>query len=199
MKRAIVGILLTACLSGCSSGKRIAKANDALRLERETLKERVSAVEAENAELKAKVSELNQRQEHPLSEEVLSSLPRIASIEIDSLSGIWAKYAGHVAHIVIVPRDGRGRFVQAVGSVEIRVVELGKDNTTPRVLATRTVMPSELRDSFVASLTGLGYSINMDIDEEISSTVVFEVILHDELTGENHEDSLIASSRPYGN
>ena len=119
MKRSLA-LLLIACLAGCNSGKRIAKANDELRLERESLQEQVASLEAENAELKSKNSELNKRLDSPVPEDVLSALPRVATITLGRASAIETDGEVSNAVFLISPTDGKGRFVQCVATVELR-------------------------------------------------------------------------------
>ncbi|MEO0630730.1 MAG: hypothetical protein AAFY46_08370, partial [Planctomycetota bacterium] len=120
MRTAVLALLFSV-LIGCSSGARIAAANDELRSERETQRERIDALEAENAELKAKLAEANARSESPLPEDVIDALPRVAGIELTRFSSIGD---GEVTW-AIKPTDGRGRFVQVVGTLELRAVAVG--------------------------------------------------------------------------
>ncbi len=183
MKRAIVGILLTACLAGCNSGKRIAKANDALRVERETLKEQVTSLEAENAELKSKNSELNRRLESPLPEDVLDALPRVASVSLLRASSIESNEGQPTASFLLQTADGKGRFVQAVASVELRAVELGEQGEDARVIGERLVTPTELRESYASGFGGASYLLRVPLAQTPSSSVALRAVLHDAVTG----------------
>lgn len=176
--------LIVLCLAalGCNSGARIAKANDGLRLEREDQRERIESLEAENAELRAKLSEANARAESPLPEDVVEALPRVASIELTRFSG------SHNGEIVwsIKPTDGRGRFVQAVGTLELRAVSAGE---LPTVLAEAVLSPTELRDALTTGLTGAGYRVTRPIEGDAAGPITLTATLHDHVTGGTHEAS----------
>jgi len=193
MKRAIVAILLTACLAGCSSGKRIAKANDELRLERESLKEQVTLLEAENAELKSKNTELNNRLESPVPEDVLSALPRVAKIAIGRASSIDNDGESTDAVFLISTADGKGRFVQCVATVELRVVEIGEQGSQPRVLGERVVTPEELRESYASGFGGASYLLRVPLDSKPETNVTLRAELHDAITGATHQAERIVS------
>lgn len=200
MKRAIVVILLPVLLvglTGCGSGKRIAKANDALRLERESLKEQVTSLEAENAELSAKVTELSQQREGAPPEDVIAALPRVASIELTRFCSVRTEGGKSEARFFLVPKDGRGRFVQAVGKVIVLVGEYEalSEPLDPEYLARneytepigrQTLNALELRDSFVSGLSGSSYMITLPLTKTPSNDVIFSVRFEDAITGEFH-------------
>lgn len=196
MKRAIVAILLTASLAGCNSGKRIAKANDELRLERESLKEQVASLEAENAELKSKNSELNSRLESPVPEDVLVALPRVANISLGRASAIESDGESAIAVFLISPTDGKGRFVQCVATVELRVVEIGEQGSQPRVLGERVVTPEELRESYASGFGGASYLLRVPLDSKPETNVTLLAELHDAITGATHKAERIVTTAP---
>ncbi|MCA9271933.1 MAG: hypothetical protein KDA31_02690 [Phycisphaerales bacterium] len=199
MKRAIVGILLTACLTGCNSGKRIAKANDALRLERETLKEQVTSLEAENAELKSKNSELNNRLESPIPNDVLAALPRVAKIELTRYCQIEETDDGPVAILYFKTLDGRGRFVQAVGSASASLYQLviPTDPETGNVtgeavlvtLGQIELQPQQLRDQYIEGLGGSAYLARVPLKHMPNELASYSVTLKDSITGATHRDT----------
>ena len=186
MKRSLA-LLLIACLAGCNSGKRIAKANDELRLERESLQEQVASLEAENAELKSKNSELNKRLDSPVPEDVLSALPRVATITLGRASAIETDGEVSNAVFLISPTDGKGRFVQCVATVELRIVEIGEQGSQPRVLGERVVTPEELRESYASGFGGASYLLRVKLDHKPESSVTLRAELHDAITGATHE------------
>jgi len=134
--------LAVLCALGCGSSKRIAKTNDALRIQREDLRERVETLEGENAELHVKIAELMQTGDTELSDDVLAAMPRIASIELSRFSIIWTEGGSSEARFFIVPKDGQGRFVPAVGTLELRVVGTGQPGESPSVLSELVFSPT---------------------------------------------------------
>ncbi len=178
--RALVIIILSCVAIGCSSGERIARANDELRLEREAQRERIEALEAENAELRAKLAEATARAESPLPDDVLEALPRVARIELTRFSTI----DGGSITWAIRPTDGRGRFVQVVGTLEVRAIDAGDQ---PSVLAEAVLTPAELRDAFASGLAGAGYRVSTPIAGAPAGPVTLTATLHDHITGATHE------------
>ncbi len=166
MKRAIVGILLTACLAGCNSGKRIAKANDALRVERETLKEQVTSLEAENAEPRAK-------QRTQSSSGIAAARGCARRAPAWCVSRASSIESNEPADRVVPAPDSRrkGRFVQAVASVELRAVELGEQGEDARVIGERLVTPTELRESYASGFGGASYLLRVPLAQTPSSSV----------------------------
>ncbi len=198
MKRAIVGILLPVLLVsliGCSSGKRIAKANDALRLERESLKEQVTSLEAENAELKSKNSELNNRLDSPLPDDILTALPRVASISLARATTVETQDGAPAAAFLLRTSDGKGRFVQAVASVELRVVEIGEQGDDAAVLGERVVTPTELRESYTSGLGGASYMLRVPLTRTPTTGVALRAVLHDAITGASHSAERVIDAR----
>lgn len=183
MTRATLAAMLTLALAGCSSGKRIAQANDALRLEREALKERVAALEGENAELTSKLSELNARLESPVPEDVLAALPRVASASLLRASGIESREGMSEAVFLLTTADGRGRFVQAVASVELRVIELGEQGQDAEVIGERVVTPTMLRDSYASGFGGPSYLLRVPLSRSPATSTALGAVLHDAVTG----------------
>ena len=181
--RPVAAVVLALTLAGCSSGKRIARTNDALRQERELLREQVESLRAQVAELKTKVSELNAARETPIPDDVLAALPRVAGIMLNRFSTIWTEDDSSEARFFVVPRDGRERFIQAVGSLELRVVAIGRSGEEPRVLAERVVSPTELRDAYAGGLTGPAYVFHLPLDAPPDSSAVLRAVFHDAITG----------------
>lgn len=186
MTRAIAAAILLVCLTGCQSGRRIAKANDALRLERESLKERVSAVEAENAELRAKVSELS-REQSALPDDTLSALPRIASIELTRSSTIWTEGGASEIRFFLVPKDGLGRFVQAVGTLKLRAVVTGSPSEEPSVLIEQDITPTEIRRAYASGIGGAVYLFQIPVPTPPVSSIALRAEFTDALTGVTYQ------------
>ncbi|GAB5496439.1 MAG: hypothetical protein Phyf2KO_15190 [Phycisphaerales bacterium] len=199
MKHALTkaALLLALTATGCSSGARIAKTNDKLRLERETLREQIDRLESENAELKAKVSELSMQNDASPSDEIIAALPRVASIELTRYCSVWTEGGASEARFFLVPTDGRGRFVQAVGKVGVTVAEYGEltepiklagieNNEKIESIGILNLNAIELRDSFVSGLSGSSYMISVPLTKPPSGGVIFSAWFEDAITGKLH-------------
>lgn len=176
--------------AGCGSSDRIAKANDALRLEREAQSERIRTLESDLAETRAKLTEANARLDAPVPQDVLEALPRVASIAIGRLSLIED---GRIV-VFVSPSDGRGRFVQAVGTLEVRAVEISGVGAEPRVLGEAMLSPTQLRDAYVSGLSGTAYRVPIPLAEAPASPVTLAATLHDHLTGATHTAERIVTA-----
>ncbi|MEO1534450.1 MAG: hypothetical protein AAFS11_02675 [Planctomycetota bacterium] len=186
--RSILLVAVACGCFGCSSGARIAATNDSLRLERESQTDRITELEAANAELRAKLAEANARAESPLPDDVIDALPRVAGIELTRFCSIGdgeVKWA-------IKPTDGRGRFVQVVGTLELRAVAVGAE---PSVLAEVVLSPTEVRDAFASGLTGAGYRVSTSFDGDETVPITLTATLHDHVTGATHEASRVVDPR----
>lgn len=177
--RRVVLVMLCLSVVGCGSADRIARANDLLRIERETQDARIASLESELAETRAKLRETNGRLESPVPADVLDALPRVASIEIGRLSLIEPSRA----IVFVTPRDGRGRFVQTVATLEVRVIGLGDE---PGVLSEVRLGPLDLRDAFASGLGGASYRIVAPFADGPTPAVTVTVSLHDHITGTKH-------------
>jgi hypothetical protein len=195
--RAVLVVIL-ACLAGCRiGGGSIEAENDRLRRERHDLIERIADLQAERDELRAKVHELGLRQDPTLPDEALDALPRVAAIEIDSLSGLVPARPDADAHSVrlyIRTLDGRRRFTQAVGTLRVSCELLpppGHDS--PPRTANRTLTPAQVREAYRSGLVGTHYTVELPLAipaEERRGTLVLRAELHDALTGTLHRAHL---------
>lgn len=204
MKHAVTIALLSAfALTGCNSGKRIARANDNLRIEREQLKEQVTALENENAELHVKIAELLQSTDSELSEDVLAAMPRVASIELTRYCSIWTEGGASEARFFVVPKDGMGRFVPAVGKLMLTIAE-GPDGTFEpdsiaknehiEALGTRRLDAIEIRDSFVSGLSGSSYMFQVPLSRTPTRDVIFSLRFEDAITGKYYAVSKLVNA-----
>lgn len=162
--------------------------NDALRRERVDLVERVEQLEGEISELRIKLAEERRVREGLVGEDVLSAIPRVTSISLGRLSGV--NRDGELS-VYISPKDGRGRFVQVVGTLSVRathVPEAGSDRT-PSVLVEDVLPPTGVRESYHDGITGLAYVARLGKPSFAgleSGSILLEATFDDAVTGESH-------------
>jgi hypothetical protein len=178
--RSVALAALALTVQGCGAAGRVSRANDELRLERETLSERVASLEGENAELRAKLAEAG-RQTPP---GLLDAAPRVASVTVSRLSLLEEQPPSAV--VFIAAADGRGRFVQALATLSVRVVDPGADGSQPTLLGGLTIEPAALRDALVSGLAGQGYRVHVPLGAMPAQSALVTVELRDELTGLTH-------------
>ncbi|MEM1330841.1 MAG: hypothetical protein AAGG07_09795 [Planctomycetota bacterium] len=175
--------------AGCSSGARIAKENDRLRLEREALSDRVDSLKSQNAELRARVAELTREVDADAS----AMLPRVASLSLDV--DVLDRGEQQVLRAKVTPRDGRNRFVQAVGSLRADVVRVDADGSSS-VEVSASLDPNALRNSYRSGFGGSGYvvefTVNVPDDAEPGFSRLVRVSFDDAITGLVHEAEALA-------
>lgn len=147
---ALLALVLAGCSARIGGSKGLDEVADDLRAENSELREKLRLAEADRAELRVKLAD---RAGTPQAAEIADATPRLAGIEIDSLSG--QDRAGGWS-IYVTPFDGRRRFLQPVGTLEVRV-----KSADGHTLATRTLSPLELREAYRSSFTGTHYEIEL--------------------------------------
>ena len=162
-----VGACNSAHVGGASAP---AAANDALRSQVLALEDKVRALEAERDELKAKLSEEQRVRAGALSEEVVAAIPRCAGIDIGSLSGFEPADPAKPPTMVVAyidPHDGRGRFVQMVGTLKVAatLTPPAGQQGEPRQLGAITLTPARLRDAYRSGVTGTHYTVEIPLSE----------------------------------
>ncbi len=196
---AALALTLAGCGSATIGGKKgFSTANDQLRARVGSLEDENRLLRAQRDELSAKLAEEQRIREGAIGAEVLAAIPRCAGVEIDSLSGAdpvdpSLPVRGFVLYLR--PFDGQRRFVQIVGAVRAEVVELADraGSQEPRVIASASLTPAQLRDTYRSGLTGTHYEIRLpagDPAQPRSHALLMRVQFDDAITGKAHEATL---------
>ena len=149
-------------------------------------------------------------------------MPRIASIEIDMLSGPVADSqtpAGsdgrRTVAIYVRPLDGRGRFLQATGTLNVEIARLeslgGAAGGTPaagdsassadapaRVLTRATLQPLALREAYRSGFTGTYYVVELSVpaaDLAPPGQLLLRATLEDAVGLSRHDASRVVALR----
>lgn len=194
-----LGVMLCAAAllaTGCRRGPRnFENENDELRRQVVEMTEEIDGLRLERDEAVAKLAEVERMRSwdgEELSEAVRLALPRCAGIEFGLLSGAGDadNLPGFdVLDIYIVPRDGRGRFVQIVGTLEVRADLLPGISEEARFLGSARLGPDELREAYRSGLMGTHYTVRMPLDpviDEKAGSIALSAELTDALTGRVH-------------
>lgn len=209
----LLALMILAPLPSCRVGgvRSVEAENDRLRQEMLDKDKKQRELEGEIAELKVKLAEANQAQgQHP--DEVLQALPRVTSLDVSSLSGFEPNDASAPATTVAVwfeTLDGRGRFVQAVGTVTVSALLLPPtvgdgSNQEPQRIATTTLSPAQLRDAYRSSFTGTHYTAEMKLDQPVergpgrTPSLLVRIEFHDAITGQDLKAERVISPRTLG-
>lgn len=202
---AVAVITLPACRVG---GVRSVEAeNDRLRQEMLDKDKKQRELEGEITELKVKLAEAC-RAQTPLPDDVLHALPRVTSLEVSSLCGFEPTDANVPASAVSVwfeTQDGRGRFVQAVGTVTISALilppKVGDAGPEPQGVAKLTLSPVQLRDAYRSSFTGTHYAAEIKLDQPVergpgrTPSLLVRIEFHDAITGQDLKAERVISPK----
>lgn len=181
----VAPVAVALACAGCTVGgsSTVAAENDRLRREVMQLNEKVAELEGERTELATKLGATG----GGLSVEAVRAMPVVTDLEIGMLSGFAPSDRVTPAtrvDVYVTPRDGRGRFMQAVGT--LRVVATGGGGT----LASATLTPGELREAYRAGIMGTHYTIEMPLSAPVVRDPGPDLVLHvefdDAVTGKTH-------------
>lgn len=206
-------MLAATLLTGCRAGGE--SAGDVLRKQNMELQSQVAQLEKDTSELRAKLAEMVGLKSGGTtkSAEVVEATPRVASIEIDFLSGPTADSSSppqsdrnRTVAIYVKPLDGRGRFIQATGALTVEVsrlvsLESGGQAATDapaKLLASRTLEPLQLRDAYRAGFTGTYYVVEIPVaasDLQPPGQILLRARFADAITGASFEASRIVGLR----
>jgi hypothetical protein len=192
-------VVVVVVLAGCG-GKRVALENDRLRRENFDLKEHVDALEGHIAELLI-LTKTPERSAAPEdSTEVLAATPKVVSVTIDRLSHVRDADRDGVPDtlvVYVVPRDGRDRFLQVVGRLQViaAIAPLDKDATT---IGQAEFAPSAVRDAYRMTFSGPHYTFEVPIvipREFARESILLRAVLVDATTGGRYEAERVLKTR----
>lgn len=201
MKRPAATTLLmaaTSLLAGCRSSVKGSEA-DALRAELETARRAIASLTAQRDEALAKIAEADRVRlsTGDLAADAAAALPRVASISIDRLSGLTDSNPDDTRpfdaiEVYLRPLDGRGRFVQIVGTITLRADLVPADSAAPSAIASITLAPAEVRDAYRSTFLSTHYTLRLPLPPEQEfppgAGLAFTAEFLDALTGQVHRD-----------
>ncbi len=122
------------------------------------------------------------------------AVPRLASIQIDSASEFVAPSADPAVpatlRLWVSPRDGRGRFLQLVGTLHASVAVI-RAGAEPMEVASAVFGPLQVRDAWRSGFMGTHYAFAfpLAIPADLRSTPLTVTIRFDDaLTGRSFDD-----------
>ena len=153
-------------LAGCRATLVPPDGADPERVQLQKQSEQLAQLQAKNQELSSQMEALRARLASEgatvPSAAALEATPALAGLSLGSAGAIECADAGCVARVYLEPRDGRGRFVQIVGSVAVAVALVDPDGRT-QTLGQRTFDPLELRDAYRAGFMGTHYTLEVPV------------------------------------
>ena len=169
-----LGIALAACLiaGGLAScgPKNFANQNDELRREREELRARIASLETQLAEAKAQLGAVSPA---PMTgaasgldaAEVAAASPVCVALEIDRLSGLRDTTDDGAPDMLVVrlrTLDGRSRFTQVVGQLDVRASLVRVDGPTAEI-GSASLGPVAVREAYRSGFEGSWYAVDVPV------------------------------------
>jgi cell division protein FtsB len=146
-------LVLSSCGIRFGGNKSAEQAAAALREENAKLRDRVTRLEAQAAELTTKLAEA----QNAGNAQAALAAPALASIEIESISGPMPRRAPTRVSVYVRPLDGRGRFMQAVGTLRVTVLAGGSE------LGSVELNPEQLREAYRSGFAGTAYVADVPV------------------------------------
>jgi hypothetical protein len=190
--------VLLALLAGC--GKKASRQNDVLRARVMDLEDQVERLTDRNRELEAALRQAEEAP-GPLPEEIRANIPHVVQVGIDRRSHALDEDGDGRADALLVyvkPADGRGRFVQLVGRLGVRAVDLPLD-ADPVSLGQVSLGPTEVRDSYRTSFLGTHYTVTLPLTlppDRPNGPCTVHVVYEDGRTGRSITDQREIDLRP---
>lgn len=210
--RAIIIPLTVALLAGCRAKGKWSE-TDALREQLAAAQKQITTLTAERNEAQAKLAEAERVRlaTGDLSADAAAALPRVAAIMIDRLSGLTDSDPNDgrpydAVEVYLKPSDGRERFVQIVGSVNVRadLVPPAGSNDSPITISSATYDPEQLREAYRSTILSTHYTLRMGIAPASAfpldgASIALSVEFLDALTGRVHRaERILPVARPIG-
>lgn len=168
VRAALSCALVAGVVAGCSSG-RIRAGGDA------DLHERIAVLKDEKAELKRRALEAEAARKRAVdggapatdADRALAMLPRPVELRFDRFAGPRDADGDGVLDQVRVnvrPIDGRGRFVQAAGTLDVTVTAITEADGRVVELGAVRLDPDALRDAYRGGVIDTSYAVEVPID-----------------------------------
>jgi hypothetical protein len=170
-----VGLAIVLALApvGCRVGALGPSPNDPLRDENRSLRESNAELSARVAELEAKLAAVEaERVEGGVDPEVVAQTPAATRLELKSSSvvePVRGQPGRGVARVWLEPVDGRGRFVQVTGWLEVAITALPATGPAVAIGSIR-LGPAEVRDAYRSGFMGTHYTVEVPVDLAAAGT-----------------------------
>jgi hypothetical protein len=178
----ILSVLLVA--AGCGRGGRIAAENDRLRDEIRSLESQLRDTNARAEELQTQVQSLMTQLQQSTDLPVVQATPMLASLDISKRSHLADTDGDGLAdhlRVYLNPRDGRDRFLQIVGRLDLQIALL-QVQVEPRVLAQASLEAPAVRDAYRSGFAGTHYTFEVPIQPPLALPVEASCTIHAQFT-----------------
>jgi outer membrane murein-binding lipoprotein Lpp len=173
MRTLLVTAVCGASLMGCSSARVMMPTdNDVLRREVRALREQVSTLEAQRAELQQQLEAATKpiAAAGTVDAEVAEATPQLVSLTLEAGSHFASKGTASEptvceAVMYVKPTDGLGRFMQIVGRARASAFQLHADGRVVN-LGSAQWNPIEVRDAWRDGMFGAHYTLRLPLAAE---------------------------------
>jgi hypothetical protein len=197
MTRRLATLLLLAVAAGagggCSMRILAPTAADSAREQVAAHAETIARLEARQRELEGEVRALREaladRPDAGVDPEAEAARPRLAALGLGRGSVVRRTGDGAAEMVLYIePRDGRGRFLQIVGTLTAQLAVLGI-GSEPVVLGEWSYPPVRVRDAWRSGFMGTHYTIMeaVPLPEEAASEASVLIRFDDAIDGERFE------------
>ena len=184
---AYLALPMILAMSACSMKVMKPTSADTAREREALLTEENRVLKDQNAGLQARIDELSA--DRPPAEVVLEAArPRLVAMAISSSSVVepGPSDTGRSTLVLrLAPRDDRGRFVQVVGSLQVRAVSVPSTGD-PALVATVDFDPLEVREAWRGGILGSGYVFELELDratDQLPPTIDVVTIFREAASG----------------
>lgn len=172
--------------------------NDVLREENQKLRDETQRLSQQVKELETRLAERRARPDAAPSltsdPEADGALPRVASVQIEGATEVVRTSSDPAApatlRLWVLPRDGRGRFLQIVGRLKVGVACL-QAGSTPVDIAHATFSPAEVRDAWRSGWMGSHYAFEVPLTlppDTANCPLTISIRFDDALSGSSFAD-----------
>jgi len=152
-------------LAGCNLTVLTPSPADRLREENAALEADVASLERMLEESRAQFAAIEaNRRDDEIDPEAWAAMPRLTGLEVSGSSVVEVAPDGRgVLMARIVPRDGRGRFLQITGRVSVQASVM-VEGFEPVLVGSRSFTPGEVRDAWRSGFFGTIYLFEVPIE-----------------------------------
>ncbi len=184
-------------VSACSMKVMKPTSGDSAREREARLAEENRELKDRNAGLQARIDELTA--DRPAAGEIPEAArPRLVAMAISPSSVVESGPVGDDRSTLVLrlaPRDDRGRFMQVVGSLEVRAVSV-PETGDPALIASVDFDPLAVREAWRGGILGSGYVFELELDratDQLPPTIDVVTIFREATSGRTlREESPVA-------
>lgn len=163
----VVLVAIWWALAGCQARTLGPSPNDALRDENRALRESNAELTARTHELETRLAAVEaEKAAGGVDPEVVANTPAAQRLELKSgsvVEPVPGQPGRGIARVWLEPVDGRGRFVQVTGWLEVAITALPVSGPAIPIGSAR-LGPTEVREAYRSGFMGTHYAVEVPVD-----------------------------------